>query len=109
MSTETHKLPDICRRKHGGSETSEAANERIHSRKEVDRSRILAYTDFMGSYGITFKEVCSALDLKPQTASARLAELKQAVELVPKGIRRDNCAVFVRAKGQLSLLDKVRV
>lgn len=59
----------------------------------------------MGNYGITFKEVCKALDMKPQTASARLAELKADEELEPKGngLRRDGCGIFVRPKGQMKL------
>lgn len=97
-------LPDICRRKHGGNAESEAANARVHSSKQIDRARILAYADVMAGYGITFKEVCKALDMKPQTASARLADLKAAQELQPKkGTRRDGCAVFVLSKGQLQM------
>src|SRR5688572_16872887 len=98
-------LSDICRRKHGKNPESEAANARVHSQKAVDRQRIIAYADFMGPYGITFKEVCKDLDLKPQTASARLAELRADVELVPKknAAKRDGCGVFIRPKGQLSL------
>lgn len=99
-------LPDITRRKHGGNENSECANARIHSQKSVDRQRIIAYADFMGSFGITFKEVCEALDMKPQSASARLSELKRDVELVPKpnADKRDGCGVFIRARGQLRLI-----
>lgn len=98
-------LPDICRNKHGGNTESELANLRVHNRKAIDRARILAYADFMGNYGVTLHEVMSALDMKAQTASARLADLKADVELVRKGdLRRDGCGVFVRAKGQLSLI-----
>src|SRR5687767_1872335 len=103
-------LPDICRRKHGGNENSEAANARVHSQKAADNKRIIAYADFIGSYGITFKEVVKELDMLPQTASARLADLKKDVELVPKpnADKRDGCGVFIRPqflrpKGQLSL------
>jgi hypothetical protein len=109
LSTQLSKLdrgplPDICRNKHQGNTESELANVRVHSQKSVDRMRIIKYAEYMGGYGITFKEVCSALDLKPQTASARLAELKADVELEAKGIRRDGCGVFVRTKGQLKLI-----
>lgn len=112
MSTEVSKLtsaplPDICRNKHGGNTESEIANAKVHSRKEIDRARILVYADFMGSYGITLHEVMKALDMKAQTASARLADLKADNELVRKqgdDPRRDGCGVFVRAKGQLNLL-----
>jgi len=97
-------LPDICRNRHRGDENSEIANAKVHSHKSLDRARILGYADFMGSYGITLKEVCKALDLKVQTASARLAELKASTDLVAKGTRRDDCGVFILAKGQLSLL-----
>jgi len=98
-------LPDICRNKHRGNEASEAANALVHDHKAVDRQRIISYAEFMGSYGITFKEVCAALDMKPQTASARLAELKADSELEPKPNtdRRDGCGVFIRPRGQLSL------
>ena len=100
-------LPDICRNRHGGNENSELANLSIHSRKQIDRARILSYAEVMGNFGITVKEVIKALDLKHQTASARMSELKAEKDLVPKcdpNIRRDGCGVFVRAKGQLSLL-----
>lgn len=83
---------------------SELANVQVHSRKKVDRDRILQYTDFMGSYGITFKEICKALDMLPQTASARLAELKANEELEAKDCpSREGCGVFIRAKGQKKL------
>lgn len=98
-------LPDVCRNRHGGNDESELANLKVHSRKEIDCERIMVYADFMDSYGITFKEVVKALGLLPQTASARLADLKKAVRLVRKGdLRRDGCGVFIRAKGQLKLL-----
>lgn len=100
-------LPDICRNRHGGNAESELANLSIHSRKQIDRARILSYADVMGNFGITVKEVIKALDLKHQTASARMSELKAEKDLVPKAdpnIRRDGCGVFIRAKGQLKLL-----
>lgn len=99
-------LSDVCRNKHGGRDSSEEANAKVHSKKESLRQKILSYADFMGGRGITVKEVCRDLNLKHQTASARLAELKADLELVAKGVeRRDGCGVFVRPKsGQLSLI-----
>ena len=112
MSTELSKLtsaplPDVCRNKHQGNTESELANVKVHTRKEVDRQRIIAYADFMAGQGITLHEVMKALDMKAQTASARLSELKAENELIRKATneRRDGCGVFVRPKnGQLSLL-----
>lgn len=109
MSTSQHNLtsaplPDITSRKHGGNPESDLANLKVHSRKEIDCERIMVYADFMDSYGITFKEVVKALGLLPQTASARLADLKKAVRLVRKGdLRRDGCGVFIRTPPQRGL------
>lgn len=112
MSTDSRQLtsaplPDICRNKHGANLESEMANLRVHSRKEVDRARIIKFRDSRGDQGITLVDVCQILGLKPQTASARLSELKADGELERKepNERRDHCAVFVRPlKGQLKLL-----
>lgn len=100
-------LPDVCRNKHGGQDTSEEANARIHSRKEIDRARILKLRDARGQHGLTLHEVMGALGMKAQTASARLAELKADEELEQRNKdRRDGCAVLVQPKkGQLSLLE----
>lgn len=98
-------LPDICRNKHGGVAESEAANARVHSSKQIDRERIMALATARGDHGVTLHEVCGALGIKVQTASGRMAELKEAVQLVPRGDRRNGAGVFVvPKKGQLSFL-----
>lgn len=98
-------LPDITRNRHKGAITSELANIRVSSIKQRDREKILAFANFIGSYGITLKEVVKELDIPIQSASARLSELKAEVLLEPKKTkeRREGCAVLVCAKPQGSL------
>jgi hypothetical protein len=97
-------LPDVCRNKHQGNTESELSNIRVQSRKKVDRERILAFATMQGSYGITLHEVCAALHIKVQSASARLSECKANHELVPNGEKREHAGVFIVPKGQMSLL-----
>lgn len=111
MSTDFSKLTsaplsDVCSRKHGGNQQSELSNARIHSRKEIDRDRILKLAEARGSYGITVKEVAAAFGKFPNCVSGRLTELKNETLLEPNGEEREHSAVLIiPAKGQLDLLE----
>jgi hypothetical protein len=65
-----------------GSETSKAAAESMvardsarASRAQTDRQRISDLVYLMGVHGATTEEIETALDMKHQTASARVSEL----------------------------------
>lgn len=110
MSTNVSKLtsaplPDICRNKHGGADTSEEANARIHSRKENDRQRVLRLAEARGSYGCTVHEVAAAFGVSENCVSGRLSELKASGQLVLSGEKRNKARVLVvPQKGQMSLI-----
>jgi hypothetical protein len=67
--------PDVCRTHHKGDAESEAANDSIHPFKNTLRQKVFAYLVAVG--GATCDEVEAALELRHQTASARLTELVQ--------------------------------
>lgn len=87
------KMPfDVCANNHGGNEESRAANRRTN--KEVDRARILDFMATRPGKEAHVKELIRELDLKHQTASARLSDLKAAGVIVPvKNKRREGCGV----------------
>ena len=65
---------DICANRHGGNENSVAAHKSTNAAR--DRARILAFIEQAGERGATCHEVVKGLDIKHQTASARIAELR---------------------------------
>lgn len=75
---------DICERKHGGNQQSTAAHDRIKGNKWKDRQRILAH---LGN-GKTCEEIEDELQLKHQTASARISELKRDGNIRQIGTRK---------------------
>lgn len=82
-------LFDICRNYHRGNAESEAANGRVHGKKEAMQQRILAFIRSMGLDGATCDQIEIALDMAHQTASARVSELKKLRLIVDSGSRRE--------------------
>lgn len=68
--------------------TSEAARESIKGRTQVMRERILAYLHYYGKGGATCDEIECGLDMKHQTASARIRELLDSGHIVSNGHTR---------------------
>ena len=68
--------PDLCRRKHGGAETSVAADKRVEKAK--DRELIYGYIKAAGAYGRTLDEISVLLDRPCNTISGRFTELRKA-------------------------------
>ena len=66
--------PDICKRKHGGAETSMAADKAVE--KERDRELVYGYIQRAGAYGHTLDELSVLLDRPPNRISGRLTELR---------------------------------
>ena len=61
-----------------GSETSEEAAATIASHRGSMNERIIANLNARGPWGATSKEVGAELKMKPQTVSARFAELRHS-------------------------------
>jgi hypothetical protein len=68
-------LPDVTRIKHGGHPRSEAANAAIQPHKLSIRQRIYDALLIFGP--MTLDELTVSLNLRIQTASGRVSELKQ--------------------------------
>jgi len=73
---------DICRRKHGGAETSVVADKRVQ--KEADRTLVLGIIRQLGAHGITLDEMAVRLNRDPNRLSGRFTELRK------KGLIRAN-------------------
>lgn len=71
---------DICRRKHGGAETSVDADK--HVQKTRDRELIYDYIRAAGQYGYTLDELSVMLDRPPNRISGRVTELRVAGRIV---------------------------
>jgi hypothetical protein len=80
------KEQDICRRKHGGAETSIEADKVVQ--KSQDRSLILGYIKKAGSFGHTLDELSILLDRPPNALSGRLTELRLNGDIVTSDITR---------------------
>lgn len=77
------EVPDICRNRHKGNPESEAAN--LRTAKQQDRARIAAYlTDRVA----TCDQIEQALNMRHQTASARVSELLKDGLIERTGERR---------------------
>lgn len=86
---------DVCASRHGGSETSVAAHERIIHTKEETHQKIMKLVRARKGYGVTVKEVAGAFGVQVNTISGRLSELKQRGKLKDSGERRLGAAVLV--------------
>ena len=71
---------DICRRKHGGAETSMAADKRVQ--KVNDRRLVFGYIREAGAYGHTLDEIAVLLDRGVNCLSGRLTELRKRGQIV---------------------------
>ena len=87
MTEPPKPIDDITENYHGGDVFSVAANVRARPSKEVDRERIVDLLSHAEN-GLTCEEIETRLDLKHQTASARLTELKRDGEVVVVGSRK---------------------
>lgn len=82
-------MDDICKNRHGGADTSVAANESAApSARKIQRDRILEFIRSKNAEGVTCEEVEQALGLRHQTASARIAELRRDDEIAIQPVRR---------------------
>lgn len=72
--------------RHGGNPESQAAGASIEP--EWIRRRVRRYVETRGYIGATCDEIEHALDLRHQTASARITELKRRGDLIDTGRRR---------------------
>lgn len=96
---------DISIGKHGGSETSIAANKIAERGKNCWRSRVTVYAS--GRKDFTLKEICGAFGRPLNALSGRLSELKRDGVLVNTGSRRDGCAVLTLAPSFVNALNEV--
>jgi len=87
MTTTHPDLFDICERKHGGADTSKAANRSV---AELKGEMCKAIFNFIRDYscGLTCEDVELAMSLSHQTASARLSELRAEGWIYDTGLRR---------------------
>lgn len=99
---ETHiVVPDICRNRHGGIETSMLADRRVQ--KANDRALILGYIRASGAYGMTLYEMGVVLDRECNRISGRFSELKRDGQIVASQTKRKTltgswAAVYVVAQ-----------
>ena len=108
MSTQ---LPDVCRNNHQGNYNSEQANAFIQPKKQSLRDRVFNYIESCGPRGATLHEVCQGLNIKIQSGSGRISELKKEHRIYWNGLKRAmsdsqpaNC--YVTSKGQLGLWER---
>jgi hypothetical protein len=85
--------PDICQRHHGGNAESVAAH--LCTDKERDTKRILGHLRSVGE--ATCDEVEIALNIKHQTASARMSEMNRDGMIVPGHRRRTSSGCWAQA------------
>jgi hypothetical protein len=79
---------DICRNRHGGSATSEAANERVAPHKGSLRASVLRFIRVRGQFGATVEEISEICKLRYTTVSARVSELKRDGLVIASGRTR---------------------
>jgi len=92
---------DVCARYHGGNAESVEANKRVDKQQCI--TRILAFMASKADRSTYVKEIIRELNMKHQTASARLTELKAdgvVIPLVKDGqrVKREHCGVVVLAQ-----------
>jgi predicted transcriptional regulator len=71
-----------------GSETSEHAAKEVESKAGAMRNAIMELVRLRGMFGCTSYEAGAELGMKPQTVSARFAELSQFGWLIKTGRKR---------------------
>lgn len=99
-------LFDITENFHHGNANSIAANRFIAPKKKSLCQQIEDYITSRGRMGATCQEVERDLNLKHQTASARVSELKKSNRIFWNGLKRaePGCQpanVFTTSEGQL--------
>lgn len=77
---------DVCARKHGGAETSVAADKKV--KKEADRQLIYDYIVASKHYGHTLDELSILLHRPPNSISGRLTELSYQRKIIYSGRKR---------------------
>ena len=77
--------PDICRRKHGGADTSVLAHARVQ--KERDREFIFSSIQ-VARHGFTLDEMADAMGVDANRISGRFTELRKAGRIYDTGERR---------------------
>jgi hypothetical protein len=70
-------MKDVTGNYHGGNEESREAFELLGESAEADRRRILGLARRRGTHGVISDEAEVALNLRHQTCSARISELKR--------------------------------
>lgn len=77
---------DICASRHGWSETSIEADQKVAKTK--DRELIYGYIDHAGRFGHTLDELSIMLHRNPNSISGRLTELRIAGRIIISDERR---------------------
>lgn len=77
---------DICASRHGGVETSVAADKKVQ--KEADRELIYGYIVASRHYGHTLDELSVLLNRPPNAISGRLTELCYQRKIIYSGRKR---------------------
>ena len=80
------KEPDVCAGRHGGAETSVAADKKVQ--KETDRLLIYNYIVASKHYGHTLDELSILLHRPPNALSGRLTELSYQRKIIYSGRKR---------------------
>lgn len=83
---------DICVNRHGHNPQSEAANRRVQPMKSTMRTKILAYLQAVEE--ATCEDIVRALDMKLQSVSARVSELKAEKMIEETGYKRFGYALL---------------
>ena len=78
--------PDVCASRHGGAETSVAADKKV--KKEADRQLIYDYIVASKHYGHTLDELSILLHRPPNSISGRLTELSYQRKIIYSGRKR---------------------
>ncbi len=73
----------------GGSDTSKAAAESMQESSATIRERVYRYIKNRGPQGATSEECETALNLRHQTASARIRELAMMLRIIDSVTRRE--------------------
>jgi hypothetical protein len=87
-----NQLPDACRRKHRGTDTSEDANARAHGSKANQQQTILFLLEARGT--LTLAEAVAEIGKPMNALSPRFSELRDAGLIERNGERRGGCGVW---------------
>ena len=86
-------LEDICQNRHGGADTSQAANALVN--KDRDQERIYSLIT-QSEHGLTIHDLCFQMNRQPNQISGRLTELREAGRIYFHGRRCDHNGRFGR-------------